>query len=262
MAVRARDEVTLTRIEVDEETQWHFWHDEGGAHVSDEERPAEGEAIAGKNVLLTGDGLHVRDGSTVLASFGSDKAVLGAEGSTASVEMCGGRARIAVDESGSRVSIESVGGDERPKVTMRSGNASVTCSDEYGPGAQGGRVELDCSGVSISRSDGTRGTYTTDAICDALSTLTMRGTVAAVFEPNSGGSVQIDFDGAGYTPWDSYQVFLQLMNDQGSNVPHFNRVALIASDFRPGGFTIRWWSDAPETVSYRIAWMTVGPRVD
>lgn len=59
----------LDAAEVAEQTQWHFWHDEEGAHVTEGDRPADGEAIVGKNVLLTGDGLQVRDGTKLLARF-------------------------------------------------------------------------------------------------------------------------------------------------------------------------------------------------
>ena len=94
MAVIARAEVTLTRIEVDEETHWHFWHDEEGAHVTEGERPADGEAIVGKNVLLTGDGLQVRDGSKVLASFEDDSISLADGNDGAGIYLCGRRAQL------------------------------------------------------------------------------------------------------------------------------------------------------------------------
>ena len=98
MAVRARDEVTLTRVDVDETTQWHFWHDGEGAHVSERERPAEGEPVEGKNLLLAGDVIQLRDGEEVLASFSADAVGLlaGAReaGRQAAVEMFGGEAWI------------------------------------------------------------------------------------------------------------------------------------------------------------------------
>lgn len=98
MAVMARDEVTLTRVDVDETTQWHFWHDGEGAHVSERERPAEGEPVEGKNLLLSGDVIQLRDGEEVLASFSADAVGLlaGARsvGQQAAVEMFGGDAWI------------------------------------------------------------------------------------------------------------------------------------------------------------------------
>lgn len=95
MAVIARAEVTLARVDYDETTQWHFWHDEEGAHVTEGERPAEGEPIVGKNVLLTGDGLQVRDGSTVLASFSEKLIELGRNSTRSAVELCGGEVRLS-----------------------------------------------------------------------------------------------------------------------------------------------------------------------
>lgn len=94
MAVIARAEVTLARVDYDEQTQWHFWHDEEGAHVTEGERPADGEAIVGKNVLLTGDGLQVRDGSTVLARFEDDSAELGINSLGSQVSFSGGSSVI------------------------------------------------------------------------------------------------------------------------------------------------------------------------
>lgn len=98
MAVMARDEVTLMRVDVDETTQWHFWHDGEGAHVSERERPAEGEPVEGKNLLLSGDVIQLRDGEEVLASFSADAVGLlaGARsvGQQAAVEMFGGDAWI------------------------------------------------------------------------------------------------------------------------------------------------------------------------
>lgn len=95
MAVIARAEVTLARVDYDEQTQWHFWHDEEGAHVTEAERPADGEPVSGKNVLLTGDGLQVRDGSTVLASFEDSLIELGKGSPKAIIALCGGEVRLS-----------------------------------------------------------------------------------------------------------------------------------------------------------------------
>lgn len=107
MAVIARAEVTLTRIEVDEETHWHFWHDEEGAHVTEVERPADGEAITGKNVLLTGDGLQIRDGTTVLARFEDGLISLADGNGNADIYLCGRKARLRGNVGGY---IELLGG--------------------------------------------------------------------------------------------------------------------------------------------------------
>lgn len=170
MAVRARAEVTLTRIEVDEETHWHFWHDEEGAHVTEGERPAEGEAITGKNVLLTGDGLQVRDGSTVLARFADgivDLAPSDAYGGNAEVGLPGNARMVGAvgdgrnsallervldgSDSGGSVGLllsQDTGGDDPRQL------AQVTLVNRPS-GANGGAVLLGGSliGVSVYGSD-------------------------------------------------------------------------------------------------------------
>lgn len=50
-----------TAIETQEQ---YFWHDSEGAHVAE-----TAEGATGKNLLLTADGMQIRDGSTVLAKF-------------------------------------------------------------------------------------------------------------------------------------------------------------------------------------------------
>lgn len=107
MAVIARAEVTLARVDYDEQTQWHFWHDEEGAHVTEVERPADGEAITGKNVLLTGDGLQIRDGTTVLARFEDGLISLADGDGSADIYLCGRKARLRGNVGGY---IELLGG--------------------------------------------------------------------------------------------------------------------------------------------------------
>jgi len=59
-------------------TAAHFWSGTEGAHVTYTE---EGEEISGGNVLISTDGLSVRDGETTLASFGENGAIIGKNGS-------------------------------------------------------------------------------------------------------------------------------------------------------------------------------------
>lgn len=53
--------------------------------------------------------------------------------------------------------------------------------------------------------------------------------------------------------WDSYAVFLSLMNDQGANMPYFNKIGLASKQFTTGGFVIYAWNDAPVALPYRLA---------
>lgn len=99
MATKARDDITLTQITVDEKTPQHFWFDAEGAHVSDEERPVAGAdgtvpAIKGKNVLLDSSGLSVREGETPLSEFTADRVSLGLNSTKAVVDLCGGTTTV------------------------------------------------------------------------------------------------------------------------------------------------------------------------
>lgn len=131
MAVRARDEVTLTRIEVDEETQWHFWHDEEGAHVTEAERPGEGEPVTGKNVLVTGESILVRDGETVIASFGDDLIELGKGSESARIELCGGSTVISREDElvDIRSEVSPTGGDNNTVLCVGTSLSSISFYD-------------------------------------------------------------------------------------------------------------------------------------
>lgn len=170
MAVMARAEVTLTRIEVDEETHWHFWHDEEGAHVTEGERPADGGAIVGKNVLLTGDGLQVRDGSTVLARFADgvvDLAPSDTYGGNAEVRLPGNARMVgAVGDGENSASLERVldssdnGGNVRILLSQNNGGDDLNQLAQVSlvnrpSGANGGAVLLGGSliGISVYGSD-------------------------------------------------------------------------------------------------------------
>lgn len=54
-----------TAIETQEQ---YFWHDSEGAHVAE-----TAEGATGKNLLLTSDGMQIRDGTEVLATFSADE---------------------------------------------------------------------------------------------------------------------------------------------------------------------------------------------
>lgn len=63
-----------------EKTEKHFWTDQDGAHVTATEK---GETISGGNTLITETGIEMRDGDTLMASFGADGAQIGKNGNNA-----------------------------------------------------------------------------------------------------------------------------------------------------------------------------------
>ena len=74
----------------------HFWTDEDGAHITEigqdefKDHPANG----GGNLLARSDGIAIRDGETVLASFKGDTISLGEQAPNAQIALCGDEARI------------------------------------------------------------------------------------------------------------------------------------------------------------------------
>lgn len=76
--------------EVASKTTWHFWADSEGAHVATSEQ----DATTGANILLTGEGINIRRGTNVLASFLASVCELGEDSADAIIKMCGGKGSI------------------------------------------------------------------------------------------------------------------------------------------------------------------------
>lgn len=74
----------------------YFWHDADGAHVSD-----TAGAVSGKNVLLTSDGMSIRDGSAELATFRESEILLGQNSNASNIKLLNGRIDIGLDTSSS-----------------------------------------------------------------------------------------------------------------------------------------------------------------
>lgn len=96
-------------------TAAHFWSDSEGAHVTYTE---EGETIAGGNVLISTDGLSVRDGETTLASFGKNMAQIGKSSSQ----------KIMITDSDFKVLKGN--GDVAAEITSSYGDTGRTTSEE------------------------------------------------------------------------------------------------------------------------------------
>jgi len=74
-------------------TKNYFFHDDYGAHVA----TTEGDATTGANSLLTSTELQIRDGETVLASYGSSEEHLGKNAKTVKIYMCKDMGMIKFD---------------------------------------------------------------------------------------------------------------------------------------------------------------------
>lgn len=71
-------------------TQWYFWADSEGAHVATSKQ----NAATGANILLTGDGIKIRQGTTAVASFATSLIELGKNSSQSVINLCYGAGEI------------------------------------------------------------------------------------------------------------------------------------------------------------------------
>ena len=98
--VRAISETTVSNVNDGGEPSQYFWHDNNGAHVS-----TIANSTAGNNLLLTSDGVFIRNGDSVLASFEDDEINIGVYDYTSSINFGGILSLIA--EGQGEVSIKS-----------------------------------------------------------------------------------------------------------------------------------------------------------
>lgn len=76
--------------EVASKTTWYFWADSEGAHVATSKK----DATSGANILLTGDGIKIRQGTTVMASFSTSLIELGKNSAQSVINLCSGAGEI------------------------------------------------------------------------------------------------------------------------------------------------------------------------
>ena len=83
-----------------EKINYYFWTDSSGAHVTTQPN----DATTGPNILIDGNGFHIRQGEVETAFFKSDEIGLGSNSQTSIIHMCGGLGEMGtVSSSGSSV---------------------------------------------------------------------------------------------------------------------------------------------------------------
>lgn len=83
-----------------EKINYYFWTDSSGAHVTTQPN----DATTGPNILIDGNGFHIRQGEVETAFFKSDEIGLGSNSQNSVIRMCGGLGEIGtVSSSGSSV---------------------------------------------------------------------------------------------------------------------------------------------------------------
>ena len=137
----------------------HFWHDNAGAHITEDtqEDYQADPASAGGNTLITSQGMAVRRGQTELAVFSASGAKIG-DGSSR-IEIESGGMKVFNEDSVPVFDIDAKGGSTRQRKTETidslgnneySGNMRIERNGLIG--ASSTHVEIDLSGLSSGTS--------------------------------------------------------------------------------------------------------------
>jgi hypothetical protein len=120
-----------------EKINYYFWTDNSGAHVTTKPN----NATAGPNILIDGNGFHIRQGAVEVAFFKSNEIGLGSNSQTSIIRMCGGLGEIGTVSSSSssvlalfgelvglRGSSGTVVGNNLANLTLTDDDAVLTAS--------------------------------------------------------------------------------------------------------------------------------------
>ena len=120
-----------------EKISYYFWTDSSGAHVTTHPN----DATTGPNILIDGNGFHIRQGKVETAFFKSNEIGLGSNSQTSVIRMCGGLGEIGTVQSsdssilalfgelvGLRGNKGSVVGDNLANLTLADGDAVLTAN--------------------------------------------------------------------------------------------------------------------------------------
>lgn len=116
---------------------YYFWTDDSGAHVTTKPN----DATTGPNILIDGNGFHIRQGNVETAFFQSDEIGLGSNSPKSVIRMCGGLGEIGTVQSSSasvlalfgelvglRGSSGSVVGNNLANLTLTDDDAVLTAN--------------------------------------------------------------------------------------------------------------------------------------
>lgn len=120
-----------------EKINYYFWTDSSGAHVTTKPN----DATTGPNILIDGNGFHIRQGEVETAFFKSDEIGLGSNSQKSVIRMCGGLGEIGTVQSSSasvlalfgelvglRGSSGSVVGNNLANLTLTDDDAVLTAN--------------------------------------------------------------------------------------------------------------------------------------
>jgi hypothetical protein len=116
-AINGANEAANEAVNKVEKINYYFWTDSQGAHVTTQPN----DATTGPNILIDGNGFHIRQGEVETAFFKSDEIGLGSNSQTSIIRMCGGLGEIGTVSSSSS-SVLALFGE---LVGLRGSNGSV-----------------------------------------------------------------------------------------------------------------------------------------
>ena len=96
-AINGANENANEAVNKVEKINYYFWTDNSGAHVTTQPN----NATAGPNILIDGNGFHIRQGTVETAFFKSNEIGLGSNSQTSVIRMCGGLGEIGTVSSSS-----------------------------------------------------------------------------------------------------------------------------------------------------------------
>lgn len=136
-AINGANETANEAVNKVEKINYYFWTDSSGAHVTTQPN----DATTGPNILIDGNGFHIRQGKVEMAFFKSDEIGLGSNSQTSVIRMCGGLGEIGTVSSSSssvlalfgelvglRGSSGSVVGNNLANLTLTDDDAVLTAS--------------------------------------------------------------------------------------------------------------------------------------
>ena len=96
-AINGANENANEAVNKVEKINYYFWTDSSGAHVTTKPN----NATTGPNILIDGNGFHIRQGTVETAFFKSNEIGLGSNSQTSVIRMCGGLGEIGTVSSSS-----------------------------------------------------------------------------------------------------------------------------------------------------------------
>lgn len=225
--------------------------------------------VQGYQTKLTGQAMEIKNGSgKTVASYGAERITLGQNSTGTIIQMCGGRLNLTTDDD-KGFSLDYTNGNGVARMVAGTGGTRFAglYGDSYDNGSGGLAIRwkgganlygVVNGGMNIAGHDmllnGSPG--------DKAGTFygmhrILSGYVTASFAANGAMTTQT-VSGLPFSSWNSYTVIVSLANNQGNQVPGFDKCSVIASDFTASSFAIRGWNTDTTTHSYRVAWIAIG----